>query len=99
MEFDVYVGDRAWKEVLGIAAWIARGSPANAMRWMEQVWRAIESLRRFPRRCPTAAETRILRAEIRQLLVGDYRVLFTLRRRSVIVLHVRHAARRTRRRH
>jgi toxin ParE1/3/4 len=98
MEYEVYVGDRAWNEMLEIAAWIARESPANALRWMEQLWRAIESLGRFPHRCPIAPDVGVHRVEIRHLLVGDYRILFTLRRRSVIVLHVRHAARRTRRR-
>jgi plasmid stabilization system protein ParE len=40
-----------------------------------------------------APENRSFKREIRQLLYDQYRILFTIRGRTVRVLHVRHGAR------
>jgi plasmid stabilization system protein ParE len=48
----------------------------------------------MPERCSLAAESPVLGHEIRHLIVGSYRVLFTVRGDAVYVLHVRHGARR-----
>jgi len=93
MEYEVFVGDRARDDMLGIVAWIARDSPANAMRWLAQTWEAVESLGRFPLRCPIAPEAGVRGPEIRHRIVGEYRILFTIRGERVFILHVRHAAR------
>ncbi|MGH7506602.1 MAG: type II toxin-antitoxin system RelE/ParE family toxin, partial [Longimicrobiales bacterium] len=53
----------------------------------------IEALKRMPGRCPEAPESEFFEDEIRQLLHHPYRILFTIRGRSVHVLHVRHTAR------
>jgi len=49
----------------------------------------------MPRRCRVAPEDEVLRCDLRQLLYGNYRILFTVSdaTRTVFVLHVRHAAR------
>jgi plasmid stabilization system protein ParE len=51
-------------------------------------------LERFPRRCPLAAESGA-ELEIRQLVYGAYRALFTIAKDTVYVLHIRHGARQT----
>jgi plasmid stabilization system protein ParE len=94
MEYSLLLEDRARDDMLGIAGWIARDSPAEAQRWMERLWDGVESLRSFPHRCPITREEAALGAEIRHLIVGDYRILFTIAEESVIVLHARHAAQR-----
>ncbi len=43
----------------------------------------------FPAASPLAPENNAFREEIRQLIVGRYRVLFTIRGSKVHVLHVR----------
>ncbi len=47
----------------------------------------------MPERCAHAPENRWFKREIRQLLYDQYRILFTIRGRTVRVLHVRHGAR------
>jgi plasmid stabilization system protein ParE len=93
LEYEVHVSDRAGDDLLEIAAWIARDSPVHAVRWMDDLWTAVESLRQYPERCPIAAEAKAVESEIRHLIVGDYRILFTIRTDRVFVLSIRHAAR------
>jgi plasmid stabilization system protein ParE len=51
-----------------------------------------QALEQFPHRCPLAPESGP-ELEIRQLLYGRYRVLFTITSDTVYVLHIRHGAR------
>jgi len=62
---------------------------------VEGVFRAMESLSSFPRRCGHAPEDEHLRIGLRQLIHGQYRILFTIDewRRVVNVPHIRHGAR------
>jgi len=80
--------------VSDIGAWIAtRGTPLVAERWVERIFEAIWSLEAFPERCPLVPERGLLEIEIRHRIVGDYRVLFAVDGRAVIVIHVRHGNR------
>jgi plasmid stabilization system protein ParE len=72
----------------------AAASPGTAIRWFNKMEAAIATLARMPRRCPLALEDEFFEEEIRQLLLAPYRVLFTIRERSVHILHVRHMSRR-----
>ncbi len=92
--FRVAIQPDAAAEIDDIAAWIAAGSPVNAERWIERLLEQIQGLCRYPRRCPLAPEDAYFREEIRQLICGNYRVLYTIDRNVVRVVHVRHAARR-----
>jgi toxin ParE1/3/4 len=65
----------------------------TAVDWFNGIEAALETLERMPGRCPEAPESRIFEDEIRQVLHRPYRILFTIRKRSVHVLHVRHTAR------
>jgi plasmid stabilization system protein ParE len=73
--------------------WIWRDSPASAFRWQNGLEDAIDSLERFPERCPLAPESDVLEIQVRQLLYKSHRVLFVIDAKTVYVLHVRHAAR------
>ncbi|HZO30164.1 MAG TPA: type II toxin-antitoxin system RelE/ParE family toxin [Chloroflexota bacterium] len=55
--------------------------------------RADTTLEEFPRRCPLAPENDDFDVEIRHLLYGEFRILFTVDDNVVRVLHVRHGAR------
>jgi plasmid stabilization system protein ParE len=69
-------GSRAWGE-------------NNAKLWVRKLRRAIrKQLTSLPMACPLAAESEQLGVSIRHLIVGRYRVLFTVRGRTVTVLHV-----------
>ena len=68
-------------------------SPAAADRWLLGIHEAIQSLRTLPQRRPLAPERALAEEEIRQLVFGTYRILFSIEGTTVGVLHVRHVAR------
>ena len=70
------------------------GSTSNLkrLRWYEGLLKAFRSLEKNPLRCPIAPESAFFEEEIRQLIYGKYRVLFTVEGERVLVLRVRHGA-------
>ncbi len=74
--------------------YIRKDKPMAADRWFNGLVEAINSLEEMPRRCPLAPENDFFDEEIRHLIYGSYRVLYTIDENSVHVLHVRHGARR-----
>jgi toxin ParE1/3/4 len=74
--------------------WFFDQSLDAAEEWLSKLTAAIQTLDSLPMRCPAAAEARYFSDNPpRQLLAGRYRVLFEVRGRDVVVLHVRHVAR------
>jgi plasmid stabilization system protein ParE len=70
-------GCRAWGE-------------KEAQRWVRQLREAVfTQLALIPRGFPLAPEDDEFSEKIRQMIVGRYRVLFTIKDRRVHVLHVR----------
>ena len=70
----------------GCRAW----GKKEAKLWARQLRTAVlTQLALFPKRFPLAPEDDEFSAEIRQMIVGRYRVLFTIKGRKIHVLHVR----------
>ena len=70
----------------GCRAW----GKKEAQRWIRQLREAVSSqLALIPKGFPLAPEDDEFSEEIRHMIVGRYRVLFTIRGRKVHVLHVR----------
>ena len=64
----------------------------EAQRWVRELRTAVtRQLSIVPRGFPLAPEDEEFAEEIRQMIVGRYRVLFTIRKGKVHVLHVRGA--------
>ena len=64
----------------------------EARRWVRELRTAIsKQLSLVPKGFPLAPENEEFSEEIRQMIVGRYRVLFTIRKYKVHVLHVRGA--------
>lgn len=64
----------------------------EAERWVRQLRRAVtEQLAVVPKAFSRAAEDDEFSEEIRQIVVGRYRILFSIKGRKVHVLHVRGA--------
>lgn len=96
MKYRVEFADHAKSDLFDIYAWIASDSPMNAARWVATIEAAIDGLDLNPARCPVAPEdAEIEEVEIRQLIVGRYRVLFLMTEKVVFVLHIRHGSRQT----
>ena len=100
-EYSVEVTDAAFVAIRKHARYIAidAASPGNAKSWLEEVWDAIDSLERLPRRAPIAQEDAFVDYEVRQLIVGSHLLLFTIddARRKVWILGLRHGHRLPRR--
>jgi len=73
--------------------WINEQSEQAALRWYEGLMKAFRSLEKNPLRCPLAPENAFFEEEVRQLIYGKYRILFTIEGEKVFVLRVRHGAR------
>ena len=70
-------GCRAWGE-------------ENAKQWIQKLRRAIrKQLTSLPLACHLAPESEQLGVSIRHLIIGRYRVLFTVAERTVTILYVR----------
>jgi plasmid stabilization system protein ParE len=74
-------------------SWISEDSPQGGHRWHEGLMQAFRSLERNPLRCSLAPESVFFNEEIRQLVYGKHRILFTVKNKTVFVLRVRHGAR------
>jgi plasmid stabilization system protein ParE len=96
MKYPVDVTDLADGEAEKAYLWMLERSPEGAARWWNGLEAAILSLEEMPARCPLAPENDDFEEEIRELLYGKrqhrYRVLFTIREQTVVVLHIRHGA-------
>jgi plasmid stabilization system protein ParE len=93
--YTVHIEPRTHRDVDEEYRWIARYSAERAEAWAHGAFAAIFTLEQFPRRCPLAPENSDVDVEIRHLLYGEFRILFTVEDEIVHVLHVRHGARRS----
>jgi len=98
MTFRVEVTPQAERDADAILEWLRSQYAGDAgIRWFRALEDAIASLGEFPERCPVAPESTVFPFQVRQLLYGrrrnTYRILFTVSRDTVYVLHIRHGAR------
>jgi plasmid stabilization system protein ParE len=92
-QYRVELSEPAKLEIAEAQDWIDADSSTAAERWIERFYDALDGLKTMPARCPFAPENNDHVEEIRQLIYGRYRVLFTIFPGRVLVLHVRHGAR------
>ena len=93
MTYKIVLQPAARAEAAGIYKYLYERSPHAADRWLAGFDEAARTLDTMPERCALALENHRFAREIRQLLYDQYRILFTIKGRTVHVLHVRHAAR------
>jgi plasmid stabilization system protein ParE len=77
----------------GIRDYIAADSADQAASFLAKLLDRLDDLERFPGACPLALENDLVSYDLRQLIHGNYRVLYRVVGKSVEILHVRHAAR------
>jgi len=82
-------------ELHDVHQFIHADSPHNAATWRAKLVSAAETLRSSPRRCALAPESSFSSDEARQLIFGNYRVVFTIDDDCIVILHIRHTARAT----
>ena len=74
-----------------VAAYIAKDSPAGARHWVDQLFAVVVTLAQLPERGRRVPD--LPRPDIRELLVGSYRVVYRIEARRVAVLTARHLRR------
>ena len=92
MEYRFEFAPLALRQARAERDWIADQSPERAEKWFRGLFREIESLKSFPRRCPISSESRHFGEEVRELLYGKrrsvYRVFYALRGDVIRVMGV-----------
>ncbi|MBA4417668.1 MAG: plasmid stabilization protein [Syntrophus sp. (in: bacteria)] len=71
-----------------IATYIAQENPTAAEKWVDTVFRKVEDLQNFPESGMVIPETE--NKTIRELIYGNYRLIYRLEEKRISVLTVRH---------
>jgi len=92
-KFRVRITRAAERDIEETWNFIADDSAEEADKLLRRLEEQIETLERFPERCPLIPENEILGTHYRHLLYGNYRNVFRIARKTVYVLRVIHGAR------
>jgi len=71
-----------------IAEYIARDNPEAAKRWVDNVFEKVASLKSHPESCRVLPE--INNRAIRELLYGNYRIVYRVEEKRISILTFRH---------
>ena len=83
--------ERARQDLQEIAEYIARDSKAYAQSFALRLRQGVQRLRDFPESGPIIPEDP--QGAVRQVVVGNYRVMYRLTDKGVVILTVVHGAR------
>jgi plasmid stabilization system protein ParE len=90
--FTVVITEPAQEDIARSYEWgVKEWGTKQAQRWIRELRTAITGLKHLPERHQLAPESDAFDIDIRQLIVGRYRVLNTIAGKRVSVLHVRGA--------
>jgi len=78
----------ALERVGEIAEYIARDNPAAAITWIDTIFAKVGNLADFPESGRHLPETR--RTDLREIVFGNYRIVYRLRDMEIVILTVRH---------
>jgi plasmid stabilization system protein ParE len=94
MKRKVLLTPQAEQDIRAAYLFIRADAPEAALRWRNGLRRLVRTLSTFSDKHEIAAEAREVGVELRQMLFGSYRVLYTVEERSVHIHALRHGARR-----
>ncbi len=77
----------AVEQVRDIASYIALDKPSVAVQWAEKIFNSVERLTDFPNNGRVVPE--INRNEIREIVQGNYRVIYKVKLKEILVLVVK----------
>lgn len=91
-KYEVEITATAERDIQSVFDYIARENPSAAAQWIEEIEHQINSLERFPERCPIIPESEELGQGYRHLIYGNYRTIFRVESPTVLILRVVHGA-------
>jgi plasmid stabilization system protein ParE len=94
MSHRVRLALEAKTQIRAISDYIAQDSPENARRWRRALHARLRSLTNFPARHEIAYPASTVGRDVRHTFFGVYRVLYAIESDLVVILTVRHGARR-----
>jgi plasmid stabilization system protein ParE len=77
----------AVEQVRDIASYIALDKPSIAVQWVDKIFFSVERLAKFPDSGRIVPE--INRNEIREIVQGNYRVIYKVKPKAILVLAVK----------
>lgn len=93
MSYRVVVTPGAEQDLNALFRYVAEDSPANARKFVSGLRKRLKTLAALPKRCPRAPEDGLDGMELRHLVHSQYRVIFGIDGKTVIILQVLHGAR------
>jgi toxin ParE1/3/4 len=91
--FVVSFSKKAEEDLEEIWSFIAADNPDNATEFVLNLEKQVESLSRFPERCPLISENDLLRGKYRHLIYGHYRTIFRVKGKTVYIIRIINSAR------
>ena len=97
MRYTVEMTPNAEKELHNAFGYIHERAPGNAVRWLREIYKAIDSLEEFPNRCAIAPESQYLRDTLRHYIFKSHRIIFFVDEAASVVriLYIRHGSMRS----
>ncbi len=88
---DIAWSSRAGDDLASIADYIAQDSPQAARAWVSRITQSVERLKDFPHSGRVVPEYED--AEVRELIVANYRIIYRVMPSGVEIVRVWHGAR------
>ncbi|MGJ8694675.1 MAG: type II toxin-antitoxin system RelE/ParE family toxin [Verrucomicrobiaceae bacterium] len=98
-EYEIVFSPTALEDLESTLTWLAGEAPEKVAEWYEAIKTHIETLRQLPEAHPLAPENGLWgNEELRQLLFqafpSKYRIIFSVNKKTVQILSIRHGSRR-----
>ena len=71
-----------------IAEYIAKDKPTVAQDWVDRIFQKVDILKSSPELGRVVSEVR--RKDVRELIFGNYRIIYRVKNTSISILSVRH---------
>ncbi|HEX9970544.1 MAG TPA: type II toxin-antitoxin system RelE/ParE family toxin [bacterium] len=81
--------DNAVNRIEGIAEYIREDNPTKSKRWKKAIYEKVQPLKKFPRMGRVVPE--LNQEEIREILYGNYRIIYLIEKNRISILAVRHS--------
>lgn len=94
MKYNIKFSAIAEQNLQQITAYIAKDSLKHAQEWLKNAKNRIHTLGTFPAAHAYAPEHFYIDFDVRQTVLGTYRILFTIKENTVFILTIRQGAQR-----